>query len=134
MQRAESATETARWLAMQACSCGARQFGSTPVLLESEAGLRLRFAGCATCHQPPHFDLRLPDAQEAAVRGALSNAPTGPSRVIDPDVVSALAPFVASAFPDGAVPSGGDIDASAAPLGDDWQLVTWLRGSLGFGQ
>jgi hypothetical protein len=134
MQRADSMQETARWLAAQTCACGARKFGE-PTLAEVDGGLAVRVAGCASCHQPAQLDLRLPDVAEQAARAALASVPPGPARVIDVDVIRALAPFVTSAFGEYAPKqAGGTIDMAGVSLGADWQLVEWLRGSLGFGQ
>jgi hypothetical protein len=134
MQRADSLTATVRWIAAQTCACGARRFGE-PTLAEVGGTVALRVAGCAACHQPAQLELRLPDAAEHAARTALANVPPGPARAIDVDVIRALAPFVASAFADyGPQQPAGTIDLSGAPLGAEWQVVEWLRGSLGFGQ
>jgi hypothetical protein len=134
MQRADSITETTRWIAAQTCGCGARRFGE-PTLAEVDGTIALRIAGCASCHEPAQLELRLPDAAEQAARAALARVPPGPARAIDVDVIRALAPFVSSAFADyGSQKSAGTIDLSGVALGAEWQLVEWLRGSLGFGQ
>ncbi len=135
MQGAVTAAELERWLSAQTCRCGARRFGAEPALAEEAGHLVLRIAGCMTCHEPTHLDVALPAPQQAAVSALLARLPVAPSRVIDPAVIRALTPFVESAFPEfGSHTAPDSIDLSSTSLGPDWQLVEWLRGSLGYGQ
>lgn len=125
MFRIASATEAHTWLAAQPCGCGARQFDRDPVLAEHGGTLVLRFTGCARCRQPPYLVAHLPDDIERALAGR---------NALEPEVIAWLAPFVARNFPDFAGPAAAPIDTSMAPLGPEWRIVEWLRGSFGYGQ
>ncbi len=122
--RVTSGADVSSWLATQTCACGARTFATDPVLAEQDGTLVLRFAGCSVCHEPPHFDVRLPEPLERAVAG---------KHVLDPDVIALIAPFVATSFPAYAAAPPEAINTSSLDLGP-WRVVEWLRGSFAYGQ
>lgn len=139
MYRAATAGEARAYLEHQTCACGKRDFGRDPVLAEHDGAVVMRFAGCAACQQPPWYDAGLPEEHEQLARDALSRSAMGTSRVIDPGLALALAPFVAAGFPSyfSAQEQTWGMRRTSIdgfPTGPGWRIVTWLRGSTAFGQ
>jgi hypothetical protein len=114
-------------------TCGGSRFVREAELTQQEAVLALRYRTCAGCGAardaclPLHEDF----ARRLAGRGPYT-----------PEGIDALAPLVAEGFPAYASQeeqcharaSVARTDPSGVSAGEGWRLVTWLRGSTGFGQ
>lgn len=131
MARVTSADEARRILDQDRCpTCGSTRFVREAELAAHGGGFALRYQTCATCGAAR--EVYLPVSEDIERRLTFV-------RPYDPKPLEAIAPYVVKGWPEFASPEeqrwgGAKTDTSGVSAGAAWQLVTWLRGSTGFGQ
>ncbi len=131
MARVTSADEARRILEQQGCTtCGTTRFVREAELVVHEGGHALRYQTCAKCGADRTVYLPLSEDIERRLTMV---------RPYDPRTIEAIAPYVVKGWPEYGSDEeqrwgGARTDTSGISAGPTWQLVTWLRGSTGFGQ